>query len=190
MAQQDAFTRFMMAMDERRREHLRALEAAAELRAKDAEQRAKQSEERERKAESRDDDLDQILSAAEKREQEAYASFIAKLSETDQRVMAAHMMFALVHAGVRRFADASRQRGRPVYVDCPSAGQVRAYANVRQATCSCWLLDDSIVVELLGGPPRHDWRRVWRAPPDPKPEHLFAVAREITATIASHVACG
>ena len=48
-----AFTRFMMAMDARREEQLRALEEAKENREKDAEERAKDSATREEKADHR-----------------------------------------------------------------------------------------------------------------------------------------
>ena len=49
-----AFTDFMMAMDERRQDQVRAVEAAREQREKDAEERAKQAEARAKNAEERE----------------------------------------------------------------------------------------------------------------------------------------
>ncbi|MGH7604568.1 MAG: hypothetical protein ACRENK_11305, partial [Gemmatimonadaceae bacterium] len=134
------------------------------------------------------DEFEEILSAASARDQAAYATFLEGLTDADKGIVAAHLMFALLHTALAQFAAASREKSRPVSVDrSPYGSSVRIYTPHHAAVCTCWLQDDTVIVELLGGPTRADWRKPWKAPPDPEPAKLFAVVRTIAKEIAVHL---
>lgn len=133
------------------------------------------------------EDFETVLSSAEQQNRQAYQAFASAMSEQDQKLVAAHLMFAMLHAAVCQFAYVARERGHQVRID-RSAGSFRAEMERRTAKVSCWLNDDTLTLELMAVAPRmHYERRTIVAPADLDQLALFSCVRLLANEIAGHL---
>ncbi len=133
-----------------------------------------------------DDMLREIVDTGRDRDAIAYREFVDGLAEADQRILAAHTSFALLHALMAKTADVMRKAGLPATLTRPFGFSVSlALPAYRAAVCTCMLADDSIVVDLFTGP--HCTREVWRPPVGLDNAKLLPAVVELGRRIAVHL---
>ena len=142
-----------------------------------------------------DDVIKRIIEGAARERDQSYEAAVNALSEKDQRIVATHMGFVVLHIRLCRIAELMQRHGLDARIE-RDGGRITLHSQMRSAACICTLKDDSIEIQRLGRMPRPDaivdFFEKWSPPPGGKFDAptLMVSLDAVAVHIATHLAGG